>query len=423
MSRSVLRVLGIALLAVALAPPVAGSGPRELMIGVLYARQPTAPASTVAVAAAIAERDLNEYFARVGEPRRVRIETRETGQDPAQAAAALRDLIACGASVIVGPPTSAELEAIRATAQAAGVVLISYASTAPSLAIPGDGIFRLVPDDRQQAAAMAHVMRGEGIETVVPVWRGEVYGDDLVAAFRAVFPGDVAEGVRYAPTTADFRATVRMLAAQTQHAVERAGARRVGVYLVSLGEVTPLLAAASEIPALREVRWYGSDGAALDLGLLADPVAALFAWATGFVAPVFGEFIQTERTDLVADEIRARSGMAPEPYALTAYDSVIVAGLALRAAATETRRLPELVADVADTYFGVTGPIDLNEAGDRVSGAYDLWAIDSFDGTLVWLRQATVELLPSGGWHLDRFERRRVPGDGLPLPPLPGRGD
>jgi branched-chain amino acid transport system substrate-binding protein len=420
-SRAARRLLLVVLMALLVAPaaPAAGQGTRDAVIGVLVGRQPGAPLSTAAVAAAVAARDLNDYFAQRREPLRVRVEVRETGQDPARAAAALDELIALGAPIVVGPQTSNELQAVRSSARAAGVVLISYASTAPSLAIPNDGVFRLVPDDRRQAEAIVGLMADEGITTVVPIWRGDVYGDDLVEAVRAAFSGVVADGVRYPAVGADYPAVVRALGAQVQRAIDREGARRGGVYLVSLGEVTPLLRAASEAPSLREVNWYGSDGAVLELSLLADPAAALFAWETGFIAPVFGEFIESERTDLVADEIRARSGMAPEPYALTAYDSVIVAGLALRAAGGDARRLPEAVAAVAEDYFGVTGPIDLNEAGDRVSGSYDFWSLAPFAGTLVWLRQATYEIVPDQPGRLDRFEPRRKPGEGLPLPPIP----
>ncbi|GIW07299.1 MAG: branched-chain amino acid ABC transporter substrate-binding protein [Dehalococcoidia bacterium] len=419
MIRRVIRLGAVALLALVLVPTAAGQGDRESVIGVLVARQPTAAVSTAAVAAQIAERDLNDYFAQLGESLRIRVEVRETDQDPVRAAAALRELIALGARVVVGPQTSNELQAIRPIAQAAGVVLISYASTAPSLAVPGDGVFRLAPDDRLQAEAVVQLMREEGIEVVVPIWRGDVYGDDLVQAFRSAFPGPVAEGVRYSPAGADYPAVVAALAAQVQRAVDRFGAHRVGVYFVSLGEVTPLLRAASQATGLRAVSWYGSDGAVLELSLLADPAAAVFAWTTGFIAPVFGEFIANERTDLIADEIRSRSGMAPEPYTLTAYDSVMVAGLALRTAGRDIGRLPEVVAAVADGYFGVTGPVDLNEAGDRISGSYDFWAIDSFDGSLVWLRQATYEVVPGEAGHLDWLEVRRKPGEGFPLPPIP----
>ncbi len=42
-----------------------------------------------------------------------------------------------------------------------------------------------------------------------------------------------------------------------------------------------------------------------------------------------------------------------------------------------------------DSYVGVTGKITLNEAGDRINGDYDFWAITANDsGTYQWERVA-----------------------------------
>lgn len=411
-------VPALLLVLLALLPSRLSAGDRTMVIGMIADRRPGAPVNTIAVAAQIAERELNDYFTQTGNPARVRLVVRETEPEVASTEAALRDLATQGIRVIIGPETSQELAAVRPLAAQLGVVLISYASTAPSLAIAGDAVFRLAPDDRLQARAVVELMTEEGVQAVVPIWRGDVYGDDLVAAVRNSFSGEVAAGVRYPADTANFPATVEALGAQVRQLRAAYPAGRVAVYLVSLGEVTALLEAASAVSGLREVAWYGSDGAALDLALVANPTASLFAWETGFVTPIFGEFIDSEQTALVADEIRARTGMAPEAYALTAYDSTMIAGLAA-ARAGGTANLTRYVAAfaaVANDFFGVTGPVDLNEAGDRASGSYDLWAIDAFNSSLSWLRQATVDVTPGQPGSIDWLERRRQPGRGLPLP-------
>jgi len=66
----------------------------------------------------------------------------------------LKDLASKGIRIVIGPSTSAELEAIKDYANNNGSILLSPSSTAPLLAIPGDNIFRLVPDDTHQAEAI-----------------------------------------------------------------------------------------------------------------------------------------------------------------------------------------------------------------------------------------------------------------------------
>ena len=84
-----------------------------------------------------------------------------------------------GIRIVLGPDSSAEVEAVKAYADENGILLISPSSTAISLAIPGDNVFRFVPDDTQQAETIATLMWEDGIRAVIPIWRGDTWGDDL----------------------------------------------------------------------------------------------------------------------------------------------------------------------------------------------------------------------------------------------------
>ena len=73
----------------------------------------------------------------------------------------LKQLAAKNVKIVIGPATSAELQAIRKYADENGILLISPSSTAPSVTIrgnneynhgiPGNNVFRLVPDDTHQS--------------------------------------------------------------------------------------------------------------------------------------------------------------------------------------------------------------------------------------------------------------------------------
>ena len=48
---------------------------------------------------------------------------------------------------MIGPATSANVEAIKDYANKNDIIIMSHSSTAPSLAVAGDNLFRFVPND------------------------------------------------------------------------------------------------------------------------------------------------------------------------------------------------------------------------------------------------------------------------------------
>ena len=115
----------------------------------------------------IALRDVNESFKRTNTNLGVGLIIEDTHTDPAFGIEELKDLASKGIRIVIGPSTSAELEAIKDYANNNGIILLSPSSTAPLLATPGDNIFRLVPDDTHQAEAIATQMRKDGIGVVI----------------------------------------------------------------------------------------------------------------------------------------------------------------------------------------------------------------------------------------------------------------
>ena len=64
-----------------------------------------------------------------------------------------------------------------------------------------------MPDDTHQAQAISKLMWNDGIRVVVPFWRTDIYGNDLVKATKhsvQALGGSVADGVGYIPNTGDF---------------------------------------------------------------------------------------------------------------------------------------------------------------------------------------------------------------------------
>ncbi|HYA87437.1 MAG TPA: ABC transporter substrate-binding protein, partial [Nitrospirota bacterium] len=95
-------------------------------------------------ALAVANDDINTYLATINSDTRICFVPLDTRTNPATAFDGLKALHAQGIQVVIGPATSENLNATWHYAFENNMVLVGYASTAPSLAIPNNNVFRLV---------------------------------------------------------------------------------------------------------------------------------------------------------------------------------------------------------------------------------------------------------------------------------------
>ena len=371
---------------------------RELVIGALLPLSGALSSSgeSTRVALELATNELNEYLVELESPTKVSLLVEDTATDPAVALEQLQRLPERGVNLVIGPDSSLEVEAVKSYADDHGIILISQGSTAPSLAIPGDNVFRFVPDDTQQAEAIAQLMWDDGVKLVIPVWRGDVWGDDLAAATKRsfeTFGGTAAEGLRYNPEAAQFPAVLERLNELVSDAIAQYGdTDAVAIHLMAFEEVVPLFREARNYPLLGSVRWYGSDGTALNKALVSSPEAAEFAAKAGFFSSLYGGFEEGP----IQVQIQERIGRTPETDALAAYDALWVATLACLAAgdADDAASLKKALVRTANSYYGATGWTALNEAGDRAFGDYEFWAIEKVNEGYEWVRVARYEVSP-----------------------------
>lgn len=352
---------------------------------------------TSAVAVEIAVDEVNRYLEGNAAGLRFRVAVVDTRLDPERALEQVQALHARGAQILIGPQSSAEVAYLKPYVDANDLLLVSHASTAGNLAIPGDNVFRFTPSDVPEAEANSALMWEDGIHTVVPIWRDDAGNAGLEVATRAAFSalgGTVLEGVKYGTATQDFNATVATLRVQVEQAIAQQDTDRVAVYLAAFDEVVQLFARAAADPVLGTVRWYGSNGVALSDALVNDPTAAEFAIRAGYPNPVFGrDEGAREVWEPLVEQIRARTGHEPDGFALAVYDAVWVAarGYTASGATQDIERLKHAFTTAASTHFGATGWAVLNEAGDRRYGNFDFWAIRMQDGVPRWTRVAVYE--------------------------------
>jgi ABC-type branched-subunit amino acid transport system substrate-binding protein len=337
--------------------------------------------------------DVNNQLAESGSSSRVGLIIEDTKTDPDVALEKLMDLASKGIRIVIGPSTSAAVAAVKGYADENDILIVSSSSTAPSLAIPNDNVFRFVPDDTHQAETLAREMWDEGTRVVIPIWRTDVFGNNLQSLLKENFEklgGKVLEGVGYDPPVGNFAASLhrinfivweqelKSLTSKVNDAVKQYGADKVGVYIVAFDEILPIMIQANRHQELQSVRWYGSDGSAQNEGLIKNIEAAEFAVKTNFLNPIYRVNASDSFTKL-EERIVEEIDEVPRSYAQVAYDELWVAALTLNkhmgTQQGDFRSLRETFIGTANLYVGVTGSTELNDAGDRKYGSYDFWAV------------------------------------------------
>lgn len=407
-------LLAAALALAAVTNAAAQQRERVVPIGGLFALTGgwSTEAKATRAAMELAVDDVNRYLEGNSAGIRFVAAIEDTRFDPALALEKAKALRKRGVQLLIGPQSSAEVASLKPYVDANGMLLVSPASTAGTLAIPGDNIFRFTPSDSLEGVAISALMWEDGVRVIVPVWRDDAGGVGIERAVRARFTslgGTVLEGVKYDPATRDFTATVAAVGAQVRRAMARVGAAQVGgrsltsetsgaedvgVYLAAFDEAAALFNAASADPVLPSVRWYGNDGAAHSDSLRLDARAAAFAMRTGFPNPKFG--VDEGARDIwepLAERIRTRTGVEPDAFAFTVYDAVwvVARGYVASGATPNIDQLKHAFTTAAFTQYGATGWTVLNAAGDRKYGDFDFWAVRGMDGKPAWVRVARYE--------------------------------
>lgn len=378
--------------------PQQGSG-QDIVIGALlpltgdFAESGQASNAALAVAA----EDINAYLASIGSEHRVKLVSEDTATDSAVALEKLKSLDRQGIRLVIGPGSSGEVEAVRSYADEQGIVIISTMSTVPSLALKGDNIFRFVPPDTLQADAMAYYLKEEKISAIVPVWRNDIWGNELRNLTAKAFTsrgGTISDGVSYQPGTENYSAIVETLDREVGQAIAVHGKEKTGVYAVTYSELVPIMAAAAKTKNLSQVRWYGSDSNVLIGSLLTAGDAARFAAQTTYTGPTFGDTSITPKDNATYQKIRDRLGRQPDGYSLASYDTLWFAAITeMQAPDMDNREMKNAVTGTASVFRGrFTGPLDLDAAGDRSSAHYGFWSVKGDGNTYRWAPVAQYDL-------------------------------
>jgi branched-chain amino acid transport system substrate-binding protein len=335
--------------------------------------------------------DINAYLKNKNAKFMMAVSFYDTKLDPALAKQYFDDVTKAGKQFIIGPQSSAELAAIAPFADSAHALVISQGSTAGSLAIAGDAVFRFCPPDKVEGVAIANTIYKAGIKGLVTVARNDAGNKGLQTATGTAFTakGGVVNAIDpYSATITDFSSVIALIKAKVNVLAAADGWANTAVYLACFDEGATLFAQAAGDSVLSKVKWYGADGVALSAVMLASKPADSFAIKTGFFAPSFGLPTSLQsKWQPVADRIKASTGIEADAFALAAYDAMWVIAHTLETTegvTTDFSLLKSTIVQQSNQYTGVTGPTTLDTYGDRSTGAFDYWGITKVDSTYKW---------------------------------------
>jgi branched-chain amino acid transport system substrate-binding protein len=346
---------------------------------------------TTKAAMEIAEEDINAYLEKKGSPYRFAVSIYDTKLEADKATGFFNAESDLGTRFFIGPQSSAELAAILPLSNTKNALVISQGSTAGSLAIAGDPVFRFCPADKIEGAAIAKTIYKQGIKGLVTIARDDAGNKGLQTSTGASFTaagGEAKSLNAYSVTETNFSATLAAIKTEIMTLTAKYGAAGVGVYLASFDECVELFKQAAADPVLTSVRWYGGDGVTQSAALIADPDAAAFAVTTQFFTPTFGlpDAHKSSWEPLIA-RIKAKTNMDADAFGVAVYDAMWVIAKTVEAndgVPADIEILKSSFVAQANAYTGATGPTTLDNFGDRASGSFDYWGIVKSGNAFQW---------------------------------------
>ncbi len=331
--------------------------------------------------------DVNGQLSIRGLAQRMKLVIYDTESAQDVALRALEALHGAGVRLVIGPYDSETAAALLDYANKNGMVLVSPNSTAPSLAIAGDNLLRLLPDDGVQAQGLAKLMWDQGQRVCVPIYRDDMWGREFSAALADKFTamgGQMAEAISYSPNTGNFSTVLSTVTARVNALLAARPAGEVAVQLCSAQEGISLLAEARGHDVLAQVHWYGSDGLARAPQLLQDADASQFAATTGFACATFSQDPAVLTTPaLVLQDMALRETLynraqsTADSWILTTWDAVwlIATGMVATNFPQDGLLVRDSMLALSAKHLGISAHLRLEPTGDRKYGDYGIYRV------------------------------------------------
>ena len=346
----------------------------------------------------IAIDEANSDFTSRNIPIQFELKVYNTQINPTLAIDAMQSIASSGCKLVIGPQTSAELLAIKPIADSLGILVVSPSSTSSSLSLPNDMIFRYAPGDQIVGEALSNSFYTQGKRALISISRNDLGSlglNESVSNHFIGLGGEVFTAGIFDGTTSDFSDVLAEVKSRILDLSAIYDYEQIGVLTTSFDETILLFNQASTDTVFSSVDWFGGVGFFKNQNLLADEPASQFAVNSNFFSPGFSIPMgnETYYAELLTN-IYTRSGYQADALTLASYDIFKVManmveefnGLPMGAQSLQTQFL-----NASQGFQGTTGTILLNENGDRASGTFDYWGVQSLKGTYQWYFVAKSE--------------------------------
>jgi PKD repeat protein/ABC-type branched-subunit amino acid transport system substrate-binding protein len=279
-----------------------------------------------------------------------------------------------GVNLLIGGGWSSQASASLSYINQNSMLLISPSSTYPELAIPGDNLFRLCPDDRGQGPVIAKMLSSWGIKAIIVIQRGDAWADGIYNILANDFPamgGVIAERLRYAGDETEFNIYLAKAEEVAKELVVEYGAEHVGIEIIAFDESVTIVTQARNYPTIYNLMWFGSDGTSLNQQLINNTPEE------SDHLKIFSPIAAPPDSDKYWILYKRYYVMRNEPltfYRAALYDACWVYALSIiEANSDDAMKVKTVLPSVASNYIGASGQCTLNEAGDRSMTNYDIW--------------------------------------------------
>jgi branched-chain amino acid transport system substrate-binding protein len=348
----------------------------EIPIGVIHAATievgPEAPAIEMAI------EDINKWCEESGIRVKFVAWSENAEESATKAVERAEVLIGRGVKVIVGSEWSSHCKALLKLIGDRKVILLSQSSSSPELAVPGDYLFRLQPDDTKQALFIRRLTLSLGIKAAIVVYAREAYAEGLWKECAKLWKTEgieIIESMGVDPEKKEFIGEFATINAKYKEALGKYKRDEIGIWLLhTYGPGIPMLTSMAKYPELMKAtaRVFDSDngGAPGFIEYAGDICSQL-----KFAAYAFGATVSPKWEEWRGRYV-AKAGYEPYFTAFQIYDCMWITALSILVAEKyDGPALVKVLPKVAESYFGVSGWCALNEAGDRAYPNYNVWQV------------------------------------------------
>ncbi len=330
----------------------------------------------------------------------------DSATNPTIAKAGFDTLLSQGCQVTIGAAGSGETSGFLADANTNNVPTISPSSTAASLAISGDYLFRTAGNDLVQSPATANWAYSIGLRYIAIIARNDPYGTGLANGIHDAFNtlgGTANAPIIYDPSSTSAQQTATdTLNTQVGTLLGSHSASQVGVIVIAFADDgTTIFDKARTETNLPNVRWIGTDGIAGDRAFVPPPAGVSSTQIAAFLASVnltgtqpTAPTLGTEGAlsanlayngtsvpktgggsiDLSGTGYFSIYGITPQPYWDYAYDAAVLAMLAILKGNSYTgTTIASKLGIMGNITIGATGLDALAPTGDRAKQHYIIY--------------------------------------------------